>query len=273
MTKTISIIATKGGAGKTTLAASLAGHFANEGKKTLMIDGDPQPTLSSYYSLTEEAFDNPPQCGFSEVITRAAIHKDCIYPTNIFGLDIIQNNDPDNRLLSFIKDQPDGYVRLRSAIKESAETLKDYDYVIVDSIGATSPLQSVCAIAGDILVSPVKPEMLNAREFMRGTVTLYDRHQGLRRLGISLSPLLAVMWQVSKTNDAKFISEEFHTQVKRKGSQFPIKVAKTQIPDRVCFPKAATISKPVHEVSKEVGEIIAALADEIVREISAGGSL
>ncbi|RMM42295.1 ParA family protein, partial [Pseudomonas amygdali] len=50
-----SLLSTKGGVGKTTLAANLGGFCADAGLKVLLIDMDPvQPSLSSYYPMTEE---------------------------------------------------------------------------------------------------------------------------------------------------------------------------------------------------------------------------
>jgi chromosome partitioning protein len=40
--KTILVASSKGGAGKTTLATNLAAHFALDGKRTVLIDADPQ---------------------------------------------------------------------------------------------------------------------------------------------------------------------------------------------------------------------------------------
>ncbi|WP_436286550.1 ParA family protein [Serratia nevei] len=44
----ISVISTKGGVGKTTVAANLGGLLADAGLRVLLIDVDMQPTLSSY---------------------------------------------------------------------------------------------------------------------------------------------------------------------------------------------------------------------------------
>ena len=48
---TITVCATKGGVGKTTVTANLGGYLADHGAKVLIIDADVQPTLSSYYGL------------------------------------------------------------------------------------------------------------------------------------------------------------------------------------------------------------------------------
>ncbi len=44
----LTICSTKGGVGKTTLTANLAGFLADAGQQVLLVDADIQPTLSSY---------------------------------------------------------------------------------------------------------------------------------------------------------------------------------------------------------------------------------
>ncbi|HHR3735276.1 TPA: AAA family ATPase, partial [Salmonella enterica] len=66
LTKILSIISTKGGEGKSTQGAYLAGFTADAGLKTLLIDGDySQPTSCSIYHLDYEA-----PCGLYELLTQ-----------------------------------------------------------------------------------------------------------------------------------------------------------------------------------------------------------
>ncbi|MDE0094805.1 MAG: ParA family protein, partial [Gammaproteobacteria bacterium] len=76
----ITITNTKGGVGKTTLAANLGGYLADLGKRVLAVDADIQPTLSSYY-LIEELAPN----GLSHLITEADV-TDVISRTTIPNL-------------------------------------------------------------------------------------------------------------------------------------------------------------------------------------------
>lgn len=68
LTRTVAIVSTKGGEGKSTQAVNLAGFAADAGLHTLLIDGDhTQPTASSMFALEYEA-----PCGLYELLTLSA---------------------------------------------------------------------------------------------------------------------------------------------------------------------------------------------------------
>nr|WP_260416426.1 ParA family protein [Pseudomonas cichorii] len=50
----VSIVSTKGGPGKTTVTANLGAFCADANVRTLLIDLDTQPSLSSFYRLGHE---------------------------------------------------------------------------------------------------------------------------------------------------------------------------------------------------------------------------
>ena len=52
---TIGVVSTKGGVGKTTLAANLGAILTDFGLRVLLIDTDPQASLSKYFELKTEA--------------------------------------------------------------------------------------------------------------------------------------------------------------------------------------------------------------------------
>jgi chromosome partitioning related protein ParA len=53
--KVAAVVSTKGGPGKTTVGANLGASCADAGVRTLLIDLDNQPSLSSFYNLSHEA--------------------------------------------------------------------------------------------------------------------------------------------------------------------------------------------------------------------------
>jgi chromosome partitioning related protein ParA len=85
-----SIVSSKGGVGKTTTSANLGGIAADAGLKTLLIDLDGQPTLSSYFPLEYQA----PGGTFDLLVHSNTTPEKIISRTNIPGLDIILSNDP-----------------------------------------------------------------------------------------------------------------------------------------------------------------------------------
>lgn len=88
----LTIVSTKGGVGKTTLAANLAALLADIRQRILLADADPQPTLSSYYSITDLA------AGRLTHLIIDANPQGIISHTAIQHLDIVIFDDPEGRL-------------------------------------------------------------------------------------------------------------------------------------------------------------------------------
>jgi len=59
MAQRLSVVSSKGGAGKTTVAILLAGEYALRGKRVLMIDADNRQSLSEWWKLSHDK-DNVP---------------------------------------------------------------------------------------------------------------------------------------------------------------------------------------------------------------------
>ncbi|EAP9281453.1 ParA family protein, partial [Salmonella enterica] len=90
--KILPVISPKGGEGKSTFAAYLAGFLADAGVKTLLIDADwTQPTASSIFALNKEA-----PFGLYELLMQTIPDPlQAISQTSIDNLDLIYSNDPD----------------------------------------------------------------------------------------------------------------------------------------------------------------------------------
>ena len=140
-----SIVSSKGGVGKTTTSANLGGIAANAGLKTLLIDLDGQPTLSSYYPLDYQA----PGGTFELLVHSIVEPEQIISRTNIPGLDIILSNDPHNQLETLLLHAPDGRMRLRSLLKR----LPSYDLVIIDTKGTSAVTVEMALGASDLALS------------------------------------------------------------------------------------------------------------------------
>ena len=239
MSLSICIVSTKGGVGKTTLTANLGAYLADLGQHVLLIDADPQPTLSSYFPLRETA---------SGGLTRMMVEADTdevISQTAIDRLDLIYSDDPEGKLRDWIRDAVDGRVRLRQMLQRPA--LDCYDFILIDTQGAVGPLQDAAVTAADWLLSPIPPDILSAREFVRGTVAMLERLKPMAYLGAPIGPLRGVIYRQDRTVDARRIAEEL-----RSASDLPSKgaitILNTFIPATVPYREAATFKQPVHRL-------------------------
>jgi chromosome partitioning related protein ParA len=116
--------------------------------------------------------------------------------------------------------------------------------VLIDTQGAVGPLQDAAVLAADILVSPITPEILSAREFKDGTMELLDRLEPGSALGATLGPMKAVIYRQDRTADARVIASGIRDDfIKLKGR---VSVLDTVVPHAKAYKEAATLRVPVH---------------------------
>lgn len=281
---TLTIVATKGGVGKTTIAANLGGLLADLGYRVLLIDADIQPALSRHYQLSHEA-----PHGLTDMIMRGVLSPDCIshvqlLPDSFKGdrslLDArggfmhlvrsdTQRTDPltgaiqyDTRLQDWLAGRLDRLVRIRIALKTPAIDAQ-YDVAIIDTQGAVGHLQDAAVNAADMLIIPAKPDIVSAREFVNGTLALLDRHESSANMGFTVPHMKAVINIHQNTLDSRSMSalirEQFLTMRAR------VNVLNTTVPSAAAFPKAATAQVPVHWIDPiKAGDTMHRLAWELI---------
>jgi chromosome partitioning related protein ParA len=233
------VTSTKGGVGKTTLTANLGALLADMGLRVLLIDADVQPSLSKYFPLTVAK----PGAGLTEVIVRGVVSASCITATVYQNLDIVISDDPEGNLPHWLLNRIDRGFRLRFALQSPA-VVEAYDCVLIDTQGAIGPLQDAAVLAADILVSPITPEILSAREFRDGTMELLDRLEPGGALGASLGPMKAVIYRQDRSADARIIASGIREDfIKLKGR---VAVLDTVVPHAKAYKEAATLRVPVH---------------------------
>ena len=131
--KIIAVMSPKGGIGKTTTSDSIAYMLGEEqGKRVLVLDGDPQGDTSKTFGVYE-----PDGIGMSELLEKhecvGGTYKtgDLIRPTDYSHIDIIPANGylmkTDMNLL--LKSEDNQVTRMREALEEVSDA---YDYCICD---------------------------------------------------------------------------------------------------------------------------------------------
>lgn len=191
--KILPVISPKGGEGKSTFAAYLAGFLADAGLNTLLVDADySQPTASSIFALEHES-----PFGLYELLMQmVSDHTQCISQTAIKNLDVIYSNDPDELLPTAMLHAADGRLRLRNILQHPF--FNRYDVIIVDSKGATGVMTelSLLSSTGNVM-GVVKPILPDVREFIRGSLHMLTRLKTYENYGKALGkelgcPVLAL---------------------------------------------------------------------------------
>jgi chromosome partitioning related protein ParA len=268
MAKKFGVVSTKGGVGKTSVCANLGGILADMGQRVLLIDGDFQQTLSSYYRIEYRA-----PYGLSKLVTQAD-PIDCISRTQINHLDIVLSDDPHGKLTEWFRESAHHVYYLAAVLKQLDD---DYDYVLIDSQGARGIMQQSIILASDVLLSPIVPDALESREFTRGTVDMLQSLEPPPSIAVPMTkvpPLYGIIYRQDRTNNsielATGIRKRFYNE-----SSGMINILNTRVPYMSAYKKAAGVNLPVHQVEvKRVGptpsayETFLALARELLPHLS-----
>ena len=256
----VTVCSTKGGVGKTSLCANLGGLVAENGWKVLLIDTDPQPSLSTYFPLTVRS-----DYGVTRIFSHVDI-KNSISKTSVCRLDIVISDDPDNKCEKEITNLPDGRNRMRSVLFE----LNSYDLVIIDTQGASSAVLDAAILSSDLLLSPIVPDMLSAREFFRGIIPILERLK--RSYGAINLPhsMHALIYRTRPTIDARQLARQIRYLIE----ELPgVNLLETSIPDRTVYREAASAQIPVHRFEKKrkfgpsANESMISLAAELLPDL------
>lgn len=170
MTKVVSFVNLKGGVGKTTLAVTFATFCAKKGKKTLLIDVDPQTNATLWVLGFDTWSTHAKMKGTVADLLGVAEHKKAegkkklvsdviIKKVKNFGFDIIPSH-----LDLFTIDLDLASVTLKELKLKKAltSTIEDYDYIVLDCPpNLTIPTQNALAISTHYVI-PTASDYLSA---------------------------------------------------------------------------------------------------------------
>lgn len=228
MAKIIAVTNQKGGVGKTTTSINVAYFLAKAGKKTLLIDFDPQGNATSGLGIDKQKLD----ATMAEVVTRQVPLKNAVISTEYKKL-FVAPATPHLANTEVELAQADGrFTRLRQAL----QGIDEYDYVIIDSPPSLSLLTVNGLIAAHYVLLPVQAEFYA----LEGLGQLLESMKLIRK---GLNPELRLLGVLPTMMDSRTtLSSQVYDEVKK---YFPDKIFNTTIPRNIRLAEAPSHGAPV----------------------------
>ncbi len=213
----VAIAQQKGGVGKTTTALALGHALAEEGKRVLLVDLDPQSSLT--ISLGQDP------AGLGKTVYHLLLEEEhpvgaeaLILKTPIEGLELI----PANIDLAGAETELVGQLNREGILRDALAPLKaSYDYILIDCPPSLGLLTTNALTAATHVLIPIQSDYLA----MRGTTLLLKT---IGRIQRKLNPGLKV-WRIlitmhsARTIHAKEVLEEIRSSFKDMVFTTPIK--------------------------------------------------
>jgi chromosome partitioning protein len=202
---TVSVMNYKGGVGKTTIAANLAADLAQRGQQVLLIDLDPQSSLTfSFYAADEwetslsgrtvmqwyqSQCEGKPQDLADFVLTPAKVNAEVpgridLIPSHLGLVDVELDIAALLGGSRYQAESPD-YLRIHRLLASALETLRPYDHVIIDCPPSFNMVTRTAIVASGHILVPAKADYLSIvgitylRRRLRELLEEYEKVSGV----------------------------------------------------------------------------------------------
>jgi len=229
MGRVIAVSSQKGGVGKTTTAINLGACLAQESRRVLIVDIDPQGNASSGLGIN----GNDQSTTIYEALINQADLVSAIKPTALSNLDLI----PSGQRLSGAEVELVGMMARETRLRTLISPIKStYDFLIVDCPPSLGLLTVNALTAADSVLIPLQCEYLALEGLTQliGAIRLVQDHLNP---GLRIEGVLLTMYD-ARLNLSQQVADEAR-------KFFAERVYRTMIPRNVKLSEAPSFGKPI----------------------------
>lgn len=230
----LSVVNQKGGVGKTTTSVNVSAYLAKMGKKTLLIDADPQGNATSGIGMEKNDLERT----IYDVVINGEDINDVIISANRKNLFIC----PANIDLAGAEIEMVNLFSRETVLKKAFQKIKgDYDFVIIDCPPSLGLLTVNALTASDGVVVPIQAEYyaLEGLSQLLNTINKVKKH---------LNPSLEIFGVVVTMFDSRTqLANQVASEVRQ---YFGEKLFKSIIPRNVRLSEAPSHGLSISEYDK-----------------------